>query len=353
MKKFLIIILTIVVLFNPCLISAMELPEITNDIEIRYKWYKEIVSDEGEYYLLKDINKGDRIDENNIKYGVPSTYEIEYCSLPSEYYQKEETYIREYQKVLDAAYVIIENINYDNNIKIYYDNQELNFGILSNENNIIKINLRGAYSCDKLLFFVNSNTNYKITLYRDLGFKKEIMSQNIENAKIAIPDKTWINKNTKYTTYTTQDKIEESDFVTLISETISCSYKEKYIYKYNVTKEYYDNDYHAYIEGYTKDTNDYKVFYTGEPIANTIEIITEKIVKEPKIEYVYIEQEKEIQKNDSSQEIQCSPEIITKTKTEIVEKEIFKIPIKIYIIISMLIITIIVLIIKLCKKYVV
>ena len=254
-----------------------------------------------------------------------------------------------------ASYVLIENINYDDNVKIYYDNELIDFSIISKENNKVKINLKKARICDKLLFYVDTNDEYTISLYIDLSFEQQTLSKTIKNEKVSTPDSTWITSNTKTYLYFTNEKINESDITKLLSETINCSYKEKYIYKYEVTKEYYDNNYYLNIDGYIKDINDYKIYYKGEPITNTIEIIQEKIVEVPKIEYMYIE--KEIKENDSSKQTECPEKEITETvietKTEFVEKEIFKIPKQVYIIIFMLLIVSALLAIKLLYiKYV-
>ena len=363
-KKFIAILLIIITSIS--VVNAEEIseayPDVTDEIEIRYKWYKEIISQEGEYYPLKDITETDKIDINNIKYVGGNIYNPEYCNLPSEYYQKDEKYVRKYNKTYNASYVLIENVDSDSNIEIYSDNKLINFNVISNENNQIKINLRKEYFCDQLLFYVDTDEKYKISIYLDITFNRLILSKEIENEKIAVPDETWITDETEFYTYTTSVKYEESDFTKLLTEQLSCSYKEKYVYKYDVTREYYDDDYHLYVDGYIKDENDYRLFYKGEPITitNTIEVIKEKIVevpqivKEPQTEYVYIEKENNESINNPSQEEECSEEPIVETKTEIktqiVEKEVFKIPKKIYIIIFLLIITITALIIKLFRK---
>lgn len=337
-------------------------PDVTDEIEIRYKWYKEIISQEGEYYPLKNITDTDKVDINNIKYIGGSEYSSKYCELPQEYYKKTEQYTRVYQKTHDASYVLIENVNSSDDIKIYDDNKLIKYSVISIEENKIKINLRSPYLCNKLLFFVDTDKKYKISIYNDLTFKNLILSKEIENEKITMPDATWITEKTKFHKYTTSEKIEESDFTKLVSEELSCSYKEKYIYKYDVIKEYYDDNYHLNVDGYTKDETDYRLFYKGEPITitNTIEVIKEKIIevpqiiKEPKIEYVYIEKENNEPKNNPSQEKECSEvpiiETKTETKTQVVEKENFKIPKKIYIVILLLIIIIVALILKLFRK---
>ena len=365
MKKVITIFLLIITISMNS-VSAEEkstaYPDVTDEIEIRYKWYKEIVSQEGEYYPLKDITETDKIDINNIKYIGANVYNPSYCDLPSEYYQKQEKYVRKYKKTYNAAYVLIENIDINDDVKIYNGNKLINFIVISNENNQRKIDLNKEYLCNDLLFYVDTDGKYKISIYNDTTFKKMIISKEIENEKISIPDKTWITEETKFSEYITSQKYEKSDFTKLISEELSCSYKEKYVYKYDVTREYYDENYHLNVEGYIKDKNEYRIFYKGEPITitNTIEVTKEKIVevpkiiKEPQVEYIYIEKEKHDPANNPSQEKDCSSEPIIDTKTEIktqvVEKEIFKIPKKIYIVIVLLIITIIVLILKLFRK---
>lgn len=337
-------------------------PDVTKEIEIRYKWYKEIISQDGEYYPLKDITDTDKIDINNIKYVGENVYKPKYCDLPSEYYQKQEKYVRKYYKTYNAAYILIENIDINDEVKIYNGNKIIRFNIISNENNQLKINLNNEYLCNELLFYVDTENKYGISIYNDITFKRLIISKELENEKISVPDKTWITEETEFYEYIASKKYEKSDFTKLISEELSCSRKEKYVYKYNVTREYYDDNYHLNVDGYIKDENDYRLFYKGEPITitNTIEVTKEKIVevpkiiKEPQIEYVYIEKENNEPPNNPSQEKECSKEPIietkTKIKTQVVEKEIFKIPTKIYIVILLLITIIIVLILKSFRK---
>ena len=361
-----ITILLLIITISTSSVNADEIvktyPDVTEEIEVRYKWYKENISQNGEYYPLKDITESDKVDVNNIKYVGENVYNPKYCDLPSEYYQKDEKYVREYQKIYNASYVLIENVNSNTEIKIYNKNKLINYEVINNENNQIKIYLKNEYLCNELLFYVNTNNKYKISIYQDINFKKIILSKEMENEKITTPDKNWITDETQFYGYITSKKYEESEFIKLISEELSCSYKEKYVYKYDVTREYYDDDYHLNVDGYIKDEHNYRLFYKGEPITitNTIEVTKEKIVKvpkivkEPQIEYIYIEKENNEPPNNPSQEKDCSSEPIIETKkeikTQVVEKEIFKIPKKINIVILVLIIIIIALIIKLSRK---
>ena len=61
MKKILLIILLTISFTD--IVNANEYSDITEDIETRYKWYKEILLP-GDYYPLKDIHYDDKIDEN-------------------------------------------------------------------------------------------------------------------------------------------------------------------------------------------------------------------------------------------------------------------------------------------------
>ena len=172
------------------------------------------------------------------------------------------------------------------------------------------------------------------------------------NEELLIPDSTWITDETYYINYYTGETLRETGLTKLKESTQICRYQEIYVYKYKIEREYYDDNYHLHVDGYIKDEKDYQIFYQENPIINTVEITTEKIIKEPKIEYIYIPNENNIEKIDSSKETQCTPKIETKIKKEIqtIEKEIFKIPKKIYLIIAILILTIIILLAKLMRN---
>ena len=148
---------------------------------------------------------------------------------------------------------------------------------------------------------------------------------------------------------------DETSLTKKIGQYQICKSTEIVAYKYKIEREYYDDDYHAYVEGYIKDEDDYKLFYKEEPIINTVEITKEitkeKIVKQPQIQYVYLPSKNEIQKLDSSKDKEneitenkeCTPQIKTQIKTEIktIEKEMIKTPKRVYIIIAILILLII------------
>ena len=346
--------MTIIIPFK--LVKAEEYPEITNDIEVRYKWYKEIIV--GDYYPLKDIKEGDLIDKNNIIYGKNSAWEEKNCKLSEDNYIIEKKITLTYRRVDNVRYVVLENYSFDgkieDNIKIYQDNKIIDYEVVNEETNKLKIDLKKLYMCQTLVFFIYNDSTYKITLYANENLSKEVVSKEINDEKILIPDKTWITPKTYFSTKITSNDYGSSDLMKETSRIYECSYKEKYVYKYTIKREYYDDNYHLKVDGYIKDNEDYKVYYKETPVNNTIEVIKEKIVKKPQIEYIYIPSENNIQETDSLKITECPTQIKTqiKTKIETVEKEIFKVPKIMYLSIIVLILTIMFLSIKLHKKYV-
>lgn len=334
--------------------------EITKDIEIRYKWYKEIQT--GDYYPLKDITSEDKVDTKKMKFGEYSTWSKDNCSLNSYWYAKTQRTIYIYNNVLDVRYVKLINFEYNDNIKIYNNNTLLKFDIISNENNELFIYIRFPYPPDTLLFDIETDDEYEIYLYNQFFDTNPLLGKKVSNERILIPDKEWIIKTTAYTTSYTSTKRFESELTRWGGAYNECQYREVYVYKYDTEREYYDDNYHAYIEGYIKDTDDYLVYYKGEPIIDVIEITNEKVIQEAIIEYIYIEtQSDEIDeipspdeiptRTESSCETSC-PEISETKEIQYIEKEIAKIPKKVYIIILFLIIIVIFLIYNLLKNYV-
>lgn len=331
------------------LVYAEELKDITEDVEIRYKWYQEVI--EGDYYPLRTNQEGYLIDINKIKYVTRSGWDQTNCNLSDDYYLKEYEIKRGYKTVDKIRYVKLENFTFNNNIKIYNDNQLLTPDLSINEN-LVLINLKNDYLVDNLTFYIINDEEFKISLYQIRSLEDAVLSKNIKDEELLIADETWITSTTKFRNYYTNEELKETSLTKKFQEYNICSIKEKYVYKYKIKKEYYDNNYYLNVDGYIKDVNDYKIFYKDIPITNTIEIIKEipkeKIVNQSKIEYIYIPNENNIQKNDSSKEPECIPKI----KTEIIEKEIFKIPKKIYIVIFLLILISLYLLIKKNKKHV-
>ena len=157
------IIFIIILLFSSIKFTyAEEYPEISSDIEIRYKWYKEV--EIGDYYPLKDINEDDLIDKSKITFGNYSLWQDKNCNLPEMYYEVSRKMRYKYKKAESVRYVLIENFDYKNNLKIYNKNKQINYKIISNENSKMKIDLNQLYLGETLLFYITDAKNYKIGL---------------------------------------------------------------------------------------------------------------------------------------------------------------------------------------------
>ena len=182
-KKHLIIFLLLTIISIPVKAETTTYPDITEDIEIRYRWYKEIIQDNGKYYPLRKIKEGDKYDKSNYKFVKSTSVNTESCSYPNEFYLIEKRTFKKYKKTYDTKFVVIDNIVPETEIKIYYENQPLNYRVVSHENNSLIIDLNGEKKCDNLLFYINTNNKYKISLYRDSNLEQIILSKEIENIK--------------------------------------------------------------------------------------------------------------------------------------------------------------------------
>lgn len=355
-KKSLILFLLLTSISIPVKAEEIKYPDVTEDIEVRYKWYKEIISENGKYYPLRKIKNSDKYDKNNYKFVKSTSVNEETCSYPNEFYLIEKITYKKYKKTYDTKFVVIENIEPETEVKIYYENRFLNYKIVSHENNTMIIDLSGEKLCDRLLFYVNTNNKYKISLYRDPQLEQIILAKELENQKLSIPNITWnLDETIYYNTSYIAGTYSTSSLMELVETKVMCASYEKQVYKYDVTKEYYDDEYHAYVEGYIKDENDYRFYYKGKPIVitNTIEITKEKIKEVPKIEYVYLEKETFKEAPIVEDKEKCKKEIHT-IETKIIEKENKKSLKRLYLVISLLLLILIIITIKefviKCKK---
>lgn len=330
------------------LVKADTKKDITSDVEIRYKWYKEVKV--GKYYPIKEKLDGYLTDDTKIQYGNSSDWSEDNCNLSSNHYFLQYKYRNTYRKVDNVRFVKLDNFTYNNNIKIYQNNKPLEFTIKMEDSSVI-IDMKKDYMAETLTFYIKDASNYTITLYRNVHLVDVVLSKEIvSDDEVLIPDETWITKDTYYLTYYTYEDLKESGLTKRTKRSPVCSYQEIYIYRYKIEREYYDDDYHLDVPGYIKDVNDYQIYYDEKVITNVVEITNEKIIKEPKIEYIYIPREN--QKSDSSKITECIPKIKTEIKTEVktVEKEKEVIPKKVYILITILIFIVILLVVKLIKK---
>ena len=102
---------------------------------------------------------------------------------PYKYHVEEKTH-NIYTKVENVRYVLFKNFKYNENIKIFHENKEVKFEIISKTENELKIDMKRSYLVESLLFIIDTNEKYKISFYNDINFKNEIIYKEIENEKI-------------------------------------------------------------------------------------------------------------------------------------------------------------------------
>jgi len=350
--KLLTIFLSSILFLNNIYAKETISKDITDNTIIKYKWYLENKID-GVYHKINESLSGYKEDINNISYGKYSDWNTKYCEYsPKEYMIEERPINWRYKKVKPIKYVIIENLQAKDDIKIFYKQKEIKYTEEEKTSNKIILNLNDKYEANNLVFYINTNQTYNIELFYTSTKQQPVLSKQIENSFIVIPDKTWIQETTTYLDTYLGAKEPENDFLELIEIYNECRVREIQTYRYKVTKQYFDDNYHKYIEGYLKDEQDFIVEYLEDFPTNIIEITKTEI--KPVNKYIYLEKNQEIQveqKDTSTKEniTNIKPTKIIEKK-EFITKEIPKIPIKIYIAIIILVFIVIIQTIKLLKK---
>ncbi len=364
MKKSLLIIILIISLI-PYTVKGDELPDITDDIEIRTKWYKEELIEK--YYPKGEALPGYLEDQNKKSYSNYGAYHPDYCTYPKDKYDIIQTIIFEYKNITFTQYIKFINFEYNDNITIVYEGEKEDFNIISNDNNELVIELNRLKTTPELMLFVDYNLEYDIEMYFDKELTKLTLKKHIANEKVLIPDRTWVNKNSTY--YTTTDTVGYSTtgLVNNLGSTKRCRYRTINTYRYKIEKHYYDDNYYNKldVEGYIPDMTDFKIYYKGEELIKTVEVpiyekVTEYITKYKTIEVpkeiiktikVEVPVEVEVQKDESNKETDC-PEPLLKEQVKYIDKikKIYKTPKYMYLIIGSLSLIIITLSTILIKK---
>lgn len=245
--------------------------------ETRYRFYKEEI--EGEYLISDTLNKYKYNDINDYIYSEFSDWQ-EVCE--GEYANIENKILYPYKKlVVDTNYIQIRGLTKDisfDDIKIYANEEEVSYEIVecddctksynyitSNEKLILKLD--NTYPSMSLSFYIKANSNYPNIIYRietyyDENFEKigiaYVANSNLNTFK---PDERWLYLAMESDImYSEVPVVEDTNTVIYPSKNM-CRYQEKMTYYYNINKVYYDDNYYTNIDGYIKDTNDYKVYY--------------------------------------------------------------------------------------------
>ena len=301
MKK--IILSFIIILFMP-IANAEELTEL-NNYEIKYKFYKEKVDS---LYYPKGLSlEGYTEDGSNIQYEDYTDWQ-DNCNINNNSqieYKKEYTY-KEIKKVGSIKLFNFSDERDQTGIIVYNGNKKINYQNVSPSWSEIHLKLDDYYEADNLLiytFFLNK-IDFTIIMYSDHNFEEPILEKRIIRSNfynIVVDSKFYVYPNA-YIKNTYDRELEDNFFRKKINENTQCRSRNILTYRYKVDREYYDNNYYEYIEGYQKDYDDFKIYYQKD--TNYIEV--SKIEKEyinipeykyfeiPKYEYVEIEKEKYI-----------------------------------------------------------
>lgn len=341
MKKILLIIITSFLFLT--IAYAEESLDISSNIKIKYKWYKEEIID-SKYYQINSVLDGYIEDKKNISYGNFSNYNENNCFLSRANYEAEYKPIYKYNLIIDTKTIKLSGISQDKikEIKIYSNMSELEYIINSSTNNSVIISLNNFISTSDIWFYIDTDYEYDITLGTDTTFSWITLYKHVSNhEKVLIPDKTWIVSESHYVNNTDTTSLNDTYFRTMISKNYLCRVRPILTYRYKLEKKYYDDEYHEYVEGYLPDINDYIIEYTGAIPTKTVEITKteiETIIKKiPETKYVYLENEEQVENIDEEiEENKCEKEIETKYITNNVVKEVKQTPKKIYYVISIL-----------------
>ena len=289
MKKILLLFIMLIFIFP---VYAEELPDITNDIEIRTKWYRK--EEVGQYHPKGDDLLGYIENPDKIKYSETSGYSTSNCLLPTENYLVYKTKIYKYKYVSYTKYITLTNFEYNDNVAIFYEGKQQKYDIISNDNNKIVLKLPQAFSTEYLLFFIDYEKPYNITLSFDEELQTIALSKDVNGKKVLIPDHTWLSENTYYRTSTSTTNIINNDLIIHMGSSDNCRYQRIYTYRYKINKVYYDDNYHHFVEGYLPDMSDIKVYYKGKELIKTVEVPVYEKVIEYVTKYQTIEVPKEI-----------------------------------------------------------
>lgn len=358
--KLLTIILSCMLFLNNIYASTNSKNDITANTTIKYKWYIEEQID-GKYHHIGE-NLPDYIeDSSDITYGNYTNWNSKYCDYSKDKYLIDEKIERwRYKKVRPVNFIILENLQTEEKIRVFSKNQELEYTKKEISENKIILTLKTNYDVDKLWFYIKTDKEYDITLTAYENIDLPSLSKHVQNSSILFPDETWINSTNIYVDSYVGSYEEENAFNELIQTYNTCRVREIKTYRYKVERKYYDENYHEYIEGYIPDTQDYIVEYNGDFPTNIIEIT--KTEFQPVNKYIYIEpensnklatkenikEEVEVEEQTSNNCIIHQDKVIEKIKY--VDKETYKVPKKIYILIIILILVIILQTIKLIKR---
>ena len=331
------------------LICILLIKPVFAENNIKYKWYIEKET-ESLYYPKKEPLDEYIEDPNNIEYSDYSSWSNEYCNYPKEYYSIEEKTTYTYKKLEQIKYIMINpqsyyncpDISCFNTIKVYSENNEIEYTILQNDNNGIKLELTNEYDPYNLWLYIDTNVRYVVYFSVNNEMNRIILGYFVRptfDGNILFPNENWLLTQSEYVEIITQTKPPSESNIKELKENTVCRVREINTYRYKKAKVYYDNNYHKYVDGYIPDINDYLYEETenNNKCHSETNLNNNNILKDDAYE-------KEITTNNNSM-------IRTIYKTKIKEKIVYKNnpKIQVVIIISIMLIIMGLIIVKKCR----
>ncbi len=126
--------------------------DITNDIEIKYKWYKNNI--EEIYYPIGEFLDGYEEDSNRIVYSNEIEWDKNNCNNTSMDITR---VLRRYSILEDIRFILFDEFDYDNNITLLCKGKPCTYNISYNEDRKIIFNLVETVSANNLIIFVDSD----------------------------------------------------------------------------------------------------------------------------------------------------------------------------------------------------
>ena len=350
MKK--ILLLLIFIFYIPH-VDALNMTDITNDAEIKFKWYQNEIT-ESLYYPKKDDLPEYLEDVNKIEYGEYSEWDSKYCDYDSNYYVIENKTIKTYDKLAKIKYIRIANASTTcptgrctDDVKIYYNHENIEYKVLSDNYFGLLVELPDEYEPEKLIFYIKTEHLQVIYLSKTKDIPPVTIASPASSENVIFLNNNWRTTDEAYMNVETTEEVPNIPLIKNIKTKTVCRIKEIKTYRYKITKNYYDDNYYHELEGYIPDITNYQINYT-KPFPETKEVIKKVLVPQIEKEYIYLTDEN----NDNQPEKELDEEEKIVYKTEYVDRITNKVPKKIYIIIIIMTFIISLLSIKILTKYV-
>ena len=333
-KKIILLLCCSFLISNEVLAEEVTSLNLEENLKIKYLWYT-YNRVEGTYYQKGKDLSGYIEDSTNITYGDFTEWSKSYCNYSKDNYIVEYRYKHQYQSPNNTRYIRITNFADIKSIKVYSNMQNIPYDYLKNNSSEITIDLKNEYLTDTVWIYIDTANPFEVSFLYNKNNDSYSAYKSLPQGGVYVPDNTWLEKNNNSKNLYEFEKKPSTDLKKYIGSSLECRVSEIKTYRYKLQKNYYDDNYYEYIEGYFPDTTNYLAEYNGEIPEK---IVTQTITKDvPVTEYVYLDGEKEIVKEDCSNP---KPNVKTKYIENDVIKEVYKIPKKVYFTIAFLIITI-------------